>query len=121
ADRVGSPLLEATRCRMVGSHVAGASPDLARPATALPRSGVIVMSVQTAVRPAGAAIDPTPLLPMPALPASWSSLGRAFVTTARVRGGAAAFVDTTGASLSYRQALLKALALGRVLERVIGP
>ncbi|WP_231749264.1 AMP-binding protein [Tautonia plasticadhaerens] len=55
------------------------------------------------------------------MPASWSSLGRAFVCSARHRAGAPAFADSTGAALSYRQALIKALALGRVLERVIGP
>ncbi|MEW4566704.1 AMP-binding protein [Tautonia sp. JC769] len=79
------------------------------------------MSVQTATRPAGAASDPAPLVPLPGLPASWSSLGRAFVASARTRRGAEAFVDSTGASLTYRQALIKALALGRVLDRVIGP
>jgi acyl-[acyl-carrier-protein]-phospholipid O-acyltransferase/long-chain-fatty-acid--[acyl-carrier-protein] ligase len=58
---------------------------------------------------------------MPPLPASWSSLGRAFLVSARARGSAPAFTDSTGAALSYRQALIKSLALGRVLERVIGP
>ncbi|RUL89368.1 AMP-binding protein [Tautonia sociabilis] len=79
------------------------------------------MSVETAARPHGTATVPLPLVPMPALPPSWRSLGRAFITTSRARGGDPAFVDSTGASLSYRQALLKSLALGRVLERVLGP
>ena len=48
---------------------------------------------------------------MPPLPSAWRSLGRAFVATARFRRGAPAFADSTGASLSYRQALIKAMAL----------
>lgn len=76
------------------------------------------MSVETASRSVGAE---TALVPMPSLPTTWYSLGRAFVCSARSRGSAPAFSDSTGASLSYRQALIKALALGRVLERVIGP
>ena len=78
------------------------------------------MTVHTASMPAGVANDPSPIRPLAPLPGAWRSLGRAFVATARTRGGAPAFVDSTGAALSYRQALLKALALGRVLERVIG-
>lgn len=115
-------MLEAIRSRMVISDAAEgvllSNHPLASP---LLRSGVFEMSVQAATRPSEVATDSAPLIPLPDLPASWSSLGRAFVTSAKRRRGAQAFVDSTGASLTYRQALLKALALGRVLERVIGP
>ena len=78
------------------------------------------MTVNTASMPSGVASEPAPIRPLAPLPGAWRSLGRAFVATARKRGGAPAFVDSTGAALSYRQVLLKALALGRVLDRLIG-
>ncbi len=65
-------------------------------------------------------MDAEPLVPLPPFPEAWKSLGRLFIATARNRGNAPAMVDTTGASLSYRQVLLRALILGRVLNRLVG-
>jgi acyl-[acyl-carrier-protein]-phospholipid O-acyltransferase/long-chain-fatty-acid--[acyl-carrier-protein] ligase len=48
-------------------------------------------------------------------------LPRVFVHQARSLGNRIALGDSTGASLTYAQALVRALALGRVLERTLGP
>src|SRR5206468_3956174 len=55
------------------------------------------------------------------LPAGWKSLGRAFVRRARAHPGRPAMADSTGAALSYGDAFLRAVALGRVLARTLGP
>lgn len=56
-----------------------------------------------------------------AFPRSWRSLGAAFVDQARRSWGRPAIHDSTGASLTYGQTLTRALILGRVLARRIGP
>jgi acyl-[acyl-carrier-protein]-phospholipid O-acyltransferase / long-chain-fatty-acid--[acyl-carrier-protein] ligase len=66
-------------------------------------------------------VDPPPDVPLPPLPHHWRSLPRAFVHRARAQPRATAIADSTGASLSYGQTLLRALALGRVLARRLGP
>ena len=63
----------------------------------------------------------TPLRELPPLPARWRSLPRAFVHQARAIPSRTALADSTGASLSFGQTLLRALVLGRVLERLWGP
>lgn len=78
------------------------------------------MSVETAPRIAGPVID-GPDAPLPPLPAHWRSLPRAFVHRARAQPRALAMVDSTGASLTYGDTLLRALALGRALRRELGP
>lgn len=55
------------------------------------------------------------------LPAGWRSLARLFVTQARHQPHAPAMVDLGGGELSYIQALERAIALGRVLNRVLRP
>ncbi len=66
------------------------------------------------VPPPGAAAAPF------ALPAGWTSLGQLFVTRARERPKAVAMVDSTKASVTYAEALLKSIALGRALDRELG-
>lgn len=53
------------------------------------------------------------------LPADWRSLGRAFISVARRRGGAPAVADSTGVSLTYRSTLIRTLALSRALRRAL--
>jgi acyl-[acyl-carrier-protein]-phospholipid O-acyltransferase/long-chain-fatty-acid--[acyl-carrier-protein] ligase len=62
-----------------------------------------------------------PLRPLPPLPPRWSSLPRVFVIQARARWSAEAMADSTGASLTYGNTLIRALVLGRVLARLCGP
>ncbi|AGA29574.1 AMP-binding protein [Singulisphaera acidiphila] len=78
------------------------------------------MSQETATRPAGTA-QPALEIPLPPLPPDWRSLARAFVHQARVRWGQLAVSDSTGASLTYGKTFIRALALGRVLARRLGP
>jgi acyl-[acyl-carrier-protein]-phospholipid O-acyltransferase/long-chain-fatty-acid--[acyl-carrier-protein] ligase len=59
--------------------------------------------------------------PLPPLPEHWRSLPRVFVHQARALGNKIAMGDSTGVSLTYGQALVRALALGRVLARTLGP
>src|SRR5689334_12981072 len=54
---------------------------------------------------------------LPPLPRGWSSLPSAFVHAARRYGPKVAIIDSTGASHSYGQTFLRALAMGRVLAR----
>ena len=63
----------------------------------------------------------TPLRELPPLPAGWRSLPRAFVHQARALASHTALADSTGATLTYGQTFLRALVLGRVLERLWGP
>jgi acyl-[acyl-carrier-protein]-phospholipid O-acyltransferase / long-chain-fatty-acid--[acyl-carrier-protein] ligase len=72
---------------------------------------------QTAEAAAPSVAEPPCRSPMPPLPAAWRSTGRAFFTTARRRGSAVAVADSSGASLSYRDALIRTLALSRALSR----
>src|SRR5262249_61039404 len=62
-----------------------------------------------------------PVVPMPPLPPQWRSLPRAFVGQARARWAQPAVADGTGESLSYGALVVRALALGRVLRRVLPP
>ena len=78
------------------------------------------MSLETAARPAQLA-SATFEHPLPPLPSHWQSLPRVFVHQARAHRGRQAMADSTGARLTYGQMLLRALALGRVLERTLGP
>ena len=61
-----------------------------------------------------------PLHELPPLPAQWRSLPRAFIHQARALSSRTAMVDSTGASLTFGQTFLRALALGRVLAREWG-
>lgn len=79
------------------------------------------MSVDTAARPAGIAPVGEPDVPLTPLPPHWRSLPRAFVHTARANWSKEAMVDSTKASATYGMALTRALALGRVLGRILGP
>ena len=58
--------------------------------------------------------------PLAPLPQPWTSLPRAFVHSARSRPKAPCMVDSTGASLTYGEAFLRASALARGLSRTIG-
>jgi acyl-[acyl-carrier-protein]-phospholipid O-acyltransferase/long-chain-fatty-acid--[acyl-carrier-protein] ligase len=62
-----------------------------------------------------------PLRDLSPLPEVWQSLPRALVHQARALAPRTALADSTGATLSYGQTLLRALVLGRVLERLWGP
>ncbi len=55
------------------------------------------------------------------LPAAWRSLPRAFLDTARANSSKEAMADSTGVSLTFGSALVRALALGRALSRELGP
>jgi acyl-[acyl-carrier-protein]-phospholipid O-acyltransferase/long-chain-fatty-acid--[acyl-carrier-protein] ligase len=78
------------------------------------------MSQETATRPVGT-VQPPVEIPLAPLPRHWRSLGRAYVHQARGRGRQPALSDSTGASLTYGQTFIRALALGRVLARSLGP
>lgn len=77
------------------------------------------MSQTTASRTSEAAAS-EPVHPLPPLPGAWRSLATAFVRTARARSKATAMTDSTRTILSYGDLLLRALALGRVLNREVG-
>jgi acyl-[acyl-carrier-protein]-phospholipid O-acyltransferase / long-chain-fatty-acid--[acyl-carrier-protein] ligase len=62
-----------------------------------------------------------PLRALPPMPAEWRSLARAFVIQARARWSLEAMADSTGASLTYGNTLIRSLVLGRVLARILGP
>jgi acyl-[acyl-carrier-protein]-phospholipid O-acyltransferase / long-chain-fatty-acid--[acyl-carrier-protein] ligase len=57
---------------------------------------------------------------LPPLPEAWRSLPSAFVHAARKRMARVAISDSTGASYTYGQTFLRALAMGRVLARMWG-
>ena len=57
---------------------------------------------------------------LPPLPKTWHSLQSGFVHSARAHPSRTALCDSTGASLTYGQTFLRALALGRVLARTWG-
>jgi acyl-[acyl-carrier-protein]-phospholipid O-acyltransferase/long-chain-fatty-acid--[acyl-carrier-protein] ligase len=82
------------------------------------------MSTGTDARTRGAVRETEKFMPLrelPPLPARWRSLPRAFMHQARALGSLPAMVDSTGAKLTYGDTLLRALVLGRVLERHWGP
>jgi acyl-[acyl-carrier-protein]-phospholipid O-acyltransferase/long-chain-fatty-acid--[acyl-carrier-protein] ligase len=58
---------------------------------------------------------------LPPLPPDWRSLPRAFVHAARAQPGRTAMADSTKATLTYGDTLLRAIVLGRVLKRLVGP
>jgi len=61
-----------------------------------------------------------PTRELSALPTLWRSLPRAFVHQARADWSRTAMADSTGASLTYGETLIRSLALGRVLARIAG-
>jgi acyl-[acyl-carrier-protein]-phospholipid O-acyltransferase/long-chain-fatty-acid--[acyl-carrier-protein] ligase len=77
------------------------------------------MTLKTAEKPATTTVYSG--RPLPPLPASWRSLQRVFVHEARAHPKRPAMSDSTGASLTYGDTFLRALALGRVLARTLGP
>src|SRR4051812_18215123 len=78
------------------------------------------MSLETAQKPAATA-EVTPAIPLPPLPAHWRSLPRVFVHQARSLGARPALADSMKTSLSYTDTFLRAVVLGRVLTRLLGP
>jgi acyl-[acyl-carrier-protein]-phospholipid O-acyltransferase / long-chain-fatty-acid--[acyl-carrier-protein] ligase len=78
------------------------------------------MSVQTTETPVVTDLA-VPDVALPQLPTAWTSLSRAFFDSARSRWSKVAMVDSTGTSLTYGSALVRALALGRALGRELGP
>ncbi|WP_435017173.1 AMP-binding protein [Tundrisphaera sp. TA3] len=79
------------------------------------------MSVDTAAPHAEAIPAGEPDEALPPLPPHWRSLARAFVHSARVHWSRPAVADSTKASATYGMALTRAIALGRVLARTLGP
>ena len=78
------------------------------------------MSVQTTERPIEADLA-VPDVSLPPLPPAWRSLPRAFLDTARANWSKEGMSDSTGVSLTFGSALVRALALSRALAREIGP
>ncbi len=78
------------------------------------------MSLETVARPLGQT-EILPDRPLSPLPSRWRSLASAFVQQARARRSAPALADSLGTSLNYSDTLLRAVALGRVLQRIVGP
>jgi acyl-[acyl-carrier-protein]-phospholipid O-acyltransferase/long-chain-fatty-acid--[acyl-carrier-protein] ligase len=78
------------------------------------------MSVETAIPPAGSATEyaAPPLAPFPD---GWRSLGAAFVARAKALRRQVGLVDSMGTSLTYGDALMRSVALARVLGRMLGP
>ena len=71
--------------------------------------------------PTSAATSTLPDVPLEPLPKGWRSLPRAFLQVARRRWSKVAMADSLKVSLTYGSALTRALALGRVLRRELGP
>jgi acyl-[acyl-carrier-protein]-phospholipid O-acyltransferase / long-chain-fatty-acid--[acyl-carrier-protein] ligase len=77
----------------------------------------------SAANPRGAGQEPAhfaPLRELLPLPKAWRSLPAAFVHSVRAHPSKVAMTDSTGASLTYGETFLRALALGRVLSRAWG-
>ena len=73
-----------------------------------------------AANPPGVEREAGPYQPwrdLPPLPESWRSLPAAFVRAARAHPGRVAICDSTGASHTYGDTFLRAVAMGRVLAR----
>jgi acyl-[acyl-carrier-protein]-phospholipid O-acyltransferase/long-chain-fatty-acid--[acyl-carrier-protein] ligase len=73
-----------------------------------------------AANPRGIEREAGPFQPwrdLPPLPESWRSLPAAFVRAARAHSARVAICDSTGASHTYGDTFLRALAMGRVLTR----
>ncbi len=62
-----------------------------------------------------------PDVPLEPLPKGWTSLPRAFLRVARRHWSKVAMADSLKVSLTYGSALTRALALGRVFRRELGP
>lgn len=75
------------------------------------------MSPSSATRTAPAA---SAVAPLPPLPPHWVSLPAAFVHEARAHGTRTAMSDSTKATLTYADTLLRAIVLSRVLKRLVG-
>ena len=101
--------------RMLGTSFE--APDPSRPG--IPSEAA--MSVESPAQPAAIATAGAPDVLLPPLPPHWRSLPRAFVHAAREYWSREAMTDSTKASASYGMALTRALALGRVLARTLGP
>ena len=65
--------------------------------------------------------SPEPVVALEPLPAGWTSLQRAFLRTARQNWTKEGLADSLKVSLTFGSALTRALALGRVLGRELGP
>jgi acyl-[acyl-carrier-protein]-phospholipid O-acyltransferase/long-chain-fatty-acid--[acyl-carrier-protein] ligase len=78
------------------------------------------MSVETSQRPVESDLS-VPDVQLEPLPAAWRSLPRAFFDTARRNWSKEGMADSTGVTLTYGSALVRALALGRALTRELGP
>jgi acyl-[acyl-carrier-protein]-phospholipid O-acyltransferase/long-chain-fatty-acid--[acyl-carrier-protein] ligase len=78
----------------------------------------VLSAPQEAVREAAGPLPDRPLGP---LPSSWRSVQRVFVQEARELWSKPTMCDSTGVSLTYGETLTRALALGRVLARLLGP
>lgn len=78
------------------------------------------MSAQTIERPLAADLA-VPDVALPPLPPAWTSLPAAFVDTARANWSKVGLCDSSGVSLTYGDALIRSLALGRALARELGP
>jgi acyl-[acyl-carrier-protein]-phospholipid O-acyltransferase/long-chain-fatty-acid--[acyl-carrier-protein] ligase len=79
------------------------------------------MSLETAQTSVSTPSPNTSTGPLPPLPDGWESLAKAFLKRVQAHRGKSALSDSTGASLSYGETLVRALALGRVLARTLGP
>jgi len=77
------------------------------------------MSLETAEKRVEA-VGVEPDIALPPWPERWTSLPRAFVLQVRGRSSSPALADSTGTRLTYGQAFLRSLALGRVLARSVG-
>jgi acyl-[acyl-carrier-protein]-phospholipid O-acyltransferase/long-chain-fatty-acid--[acyl-carrier-protein] ligase len=76
-----------------------------------------------AATPRGTGQEPGPFAPLRELlplPEAWRSLPAAFAHSVRAHPSKTAMTDSSGATLTYGQTLLRALALGRVLSRAWG-
>ena len=65
--------------------------------------------------------SPEPVVRLDPLPDGWTSLQRAFLRTARQKWSKEGMADSLKVSLTFGSALTRALALGRVLGRELGP
>src|SRR6185312_5081441 len=88
----------------------------------VPVGRMTTMSLETVRTPAGAKSGPAFFGgPLPPLPTGWTSLPAAFVGQVKRRREKSALSDSTKVNLSYGQTFVRALALGRVLARTLGP
>ena len=66
------------------------------------------MSVRTSESPVGTDLS-VPDVALTPLPRAWTSLPRAFIDTARTHASKVAMADSTGVSLTFGSALVRAL------------